>query len=137
MAMDAANIVPGDVLHMRMGDKLPADVYLFWAAEFKVDNSSLTGEVEAQERGPGNTMESALEAHNLAFSGSLAVNGEAYGVVIRTGDHAVLGQIANMAQSEKKRLSPMTIEIDRFVKLIACVAAVTTVVFFIAAFFTV
>ncbi|KAI3641016.1 hypothetical protein MIR68_001894 [Amoeboaphelidium protococcarum] len=130
-SMGAESLVPGDVIHVRMGDKLPADIYIFWAAEFKVDNSSLTGEADPQERGPGNTQENPLEAHNLAFSGSLAVNGEAYGVVIRTGDFTVLGQIANMASGEKKRQSPMTVEIDNFVKMIALVAALTGVVFFI------
>ena len=57
-------------------------------------------------------------------------------MVIRTGDNTVLGQIANLASSEKKRSSPMTVEIDYFVHVIAVVAAVTGVVFFIIAFFT-
>jgi sodium/potassium-transporting ATPase subunit alpha len=95
-----------------------------------VDNSSLTGEADPQERGPNNTFENPLEATNLAFNGTLNVNGECYGIVIRTGDNTVLGQIANLAGSEKKRASPLTQEIEEFVHKIAIVAAISAIIFF-------
>jgi sodium/potassium-transporting ATPase subunit alpha len=128
--VDASILVPGDVVNVRMGDKLPADIRVFSATEFKVDNSSLTGEADPQERTGKNTHENPLEATNLAFNGTLAVNGEAYGIVIRTGDNTVLGQIANMASSEKKRMSPLTHEIEMFVRKIAVIAFVFAIVFF-------
>ena len=130
-SIEACDLVPGDVVVLRMGDKIPADVLVFAAIEFKVDNSSLTGEADPQERKPSNSHGNPLEATNLAFNGTLAVNGEAYGIVVKTGDHTVLGQIANMASSEVKRDSPMTQEIESFVHTIASVAAVVAIVFFI------
>ncbi|KAJ3098907.1 hypothetical protein HDU96_010895 [Phlyctochytrium bullatum] len=127
----AADLVLGDVVFVRLGDKVPADIYVFHAVDFKVDNSSLTGEAEPQERVASNTMQNPLEATNLAFSGSLAVAGEAYGVVIRTGDSTVLGQVAGLTNKEKKSASPLTQEINRFVATIGTVAFSSAVIFFI------
>ncbi|KAJ3005239.1 UNVERIFIED_CONTAM: hypothetical protein HDU68_004700, partial [Siphonaria sp. JEL0065] len=131
--LPAAELVLGDVVFVRMGDKLPADIYVIAATDFKVDNSSLTGEAEPQDRMPTNSMHSPLEATNLAFNGTLAVNGECYGVVIRCGDNTVLGQIAGLTQGEKKAPSPMTTEVNNFVATIGTVAFVTALIFFIIA----
>jgi sodium/potassium-transporting ATPase subunit alpha len=136
------DLVPGDIIYVRLGEKygcltnfrrIPADFYVFSAGDFKVDNSSLTGESEPQERVPRNTQSNPLEATNLAFNGTLCVAGEAYGVVIRTGDNTVLGQIANLTQGEAKRESPLSQEINQFVKLISVIAITTAITFFIVA----
>ncbi|ORY46883.1 P-type cation-transporting ATPase [Rhizoclosmatium globosum] len=129
--LPASELVLGDVVFVRMGDKLPADIYIINATDFKVDNSSLTGEAEPQDRMATNSMHSPLEATNLAFNGTLAVNGECYGVVIRCGDNTVLGQIAGLTQGEHKAPSPMTVEINNFVALIGGVAVLTAIIFFI------
>lgn len=126
----AADLVVGDVVFVRMGDKVPADVYVFAASDLKVDNSSLTGESEPQERIPQNEHKNPLEATNLMFNGSLAVSGEGYGIVVRTGDHTVLGQIAGLTAGEDKTISPLAKEIDSFVKIIATIALITAVIFF-------
>eukprot|EP00842_Homolaphlyctis_polyrhiza_P006751 jgi/Hompol1/7077/HPOL_005190-RA len=128
----ATGLVPGDVVFIRLGDKIPADILVFAANEFKVDNSSLTGESEPQQRTPKNTslQPNPLEATNLCFNGTLAVCGEAYGIVIRTGDSTVLGQIAKLATAEGKRPSPLTVEIERFCKIITAVAILTAAFFF-------
>ncbi|KAJ3197145.1 hypothetical protein HK101_005662 [Irineochytrium annulatum] len=131
----AAELVPGDVVFIRMGDKIPADVYLFNVSDLKVDNSSLTGESEPQERKPSNNQKNPLEATNLAFNGTLAVSGEAYGIVIRTGDSTVLGQIAGLTTSESKRESPLALEIERFCKIISFFAFSTAVTFFFICLF--
>jgi sodium/potassium-transporting ATPase subunit alpha len=131
--IDAINLVYGDICYIRSGDKIPADVVLFSCNELKVDNSSLTGEAEPQPRTTKNTEKNPLEAHNLAFNGTLAVNGEGYGVVVRTGDHTVIGQIASLTQNEERRESPMSVEIENFVKLIASVAGVVAIIFFLIA----
>src|SRR3569833_4451657 len=94
--MDAAALVVGDVVFFRMGDKTPADIMVFSLIDCKVDNSSLTGESEPQERTKDNDMQNPLAASNLMFNSTLVVTGEAYGVVIRTGDNTVLGQIAHL-----------------------------------------
>lgn len=77
----------------RVGDKTPADLILFAATDLKVDNSSLTGESEPQERIalPEGSKSRPVEAENLVFNSTLVVNGEAWGVVVRTGDHTLIG----------------------------------------------
>lgn len=132
--MAASGLVPGDVVHVQMGDKTPADLLIFSASDCKVDNSSLTGESEPQERGTENDMRSPLEASNLLFNSCLIIDGEAYGIVIRTGDATVLGQIASLTAGEEKSTSPLSHEIDNFVKIIATVAILTALVFFGIAF---
>ena len=132
--LEASHLVPGDVVFVRMGDKTPADILVFSSSDCKVDNSSLTGESEPQERVKDNDMQNPLEATNLMFNSTLVVSGEAYGIVIRTGDSTVLGQIAHMTQGEEKAQSPLSHEIDNFVKIIATIAIVTALVFFGIAF---
>jgi len=129
--LPAVELVPGDIVYVRSGDKLPADIRVFAANDFKVDNSSLTGESEPQDRGTNNTYESPLEATNLSFNGSLAVSGDAYGIVVRTGDRTVIGSIASLTAGEEKRPSPMSQEVTNFVYIIAGVAFVVAVVFFL------
>jgi len=126
----ASELVIGDVVFVRMGDKVPADVLVFAASDLKVDNSSLTGEADPQDRSKVNTQKNPLEASNLMFNGTLAVAGEGYGIVVRTGDRTVLGQIAGLTAGEDKLSSPLSNEIDRFVKIIAVIACTTAVVFF-------
>lgn len=127
----AAALVKGDVLYIKAGDKIPADCRLFNVTDLKVDNSSITGESEAQERNLSMEIENPLEAPNLVFSGTMATNGEGYGIVIRTGDQSVLGQIAKLTIGEEAPHSQLTKEIDLFVRIIAVVAVITAVIFFI------
>lgn len=129
--INAKNVVVGDILSLKSGDKIPADIRIIQANDFKVDNSSITGESEAQERFPSVFEGSYLEAGNLAFSGTMAVSGESLGIVIRTGDGSVLGQIAKLTCSDEGRPSQMSKEIDLFVKKIAIVAFVMALFFFI------
>ncbi|RCH98665.1 hypothetical protein CU098_007153 [Rhizopus stolonifer] len=128
--IDAVNLVLGDVVLIRMGDKVPADLFIFQASDLKVDNSPLTGESDPQERGGTNTQKNVFEAENIVFNGTLAVSGEGYGIVVRTGDNTVLGQIAGLTAGEAKEESPLSKEIAKFVKIIASIALVTAGVFF-------
>ena len=115
-SIPAMELVPGDIVFVKMGDKNPADIVVISSTDFKVDNSSLTGESEPLERTSKNTNENPLEATNLAFNGTLAVSGECYGVVIQTGDSTVLGQIANLTQGEAKRASPLSEKLNDSLK---------------------
>ena len=64
-----------------MGDKTPADLIIFSSTDLKVDNSSLTGESEPQERfaRPDGSKQRPVEAENLVFNSTLVVNGEGWG----------------------------------------------------------
>ncbi|KAJ7491121.1 aminophospholipid-transporting P-type ATPase [Mycena latifolia] len=133
VSIAAADLVKGDIVLLRGGDKTPADLVLFAATDFKVDNSSLTGESEPQERFPlpDGSQTRPVEAQNLAFNSTLIVNGEAWGVVVRTGDHTFIGQIASLTGGESGNESPLAVEIGQFVIKVSCIAVLFAIVFFV------
>lgn len=75
LTLRAEDIVLGDVVEVKFGDRIPADIRIIESRGFKVDNSSLTGESEPQSRGPEFTHENPLETKNLAFFSTNAVEG--------------------------------------------------------------
>jgi sodium/potassium-transporting ATPase subunit alpha len=95
--LDATLLVPGDIVEIRNGEKIPADIVLITANEMKVNNSSLTGESEELPRNPESKNENIFESKNVCFFGTLCTNGSGTGIVIKTGDETVIGQIANLA----------------------------------------
>ncbi|XP_064394340.1 sodium/potassium-transporting ATPase subunit alpha-3-like [Halichondria panicea] len=115
-------LVIGDIVSVKFGDRLPADIRIITSAGFKVDNSSLTGESEPQARSPNCTSQQPLETNNIAFFSSSALEGTCTGVVIHTGDHTVMGRIARLTGSIVEEKTPIAIEISYFIHLITSVA---------------
>src|SRR6056297_4021435 len=87
----AGELVPGDVIILNEGDRVPADGRLIEAKELKVDNASLTGESEPQLLDEGKSAEAVLESPNMVFSGSLVQNGEGRVVICETGMTTQIG----------------------------------------------
>lgn len=138
-SVPAAELVKGDIVLLRTGDKTPADLIIFASTDLKVDNSNLTGESEAVERfgRPEGSMSRPVEAENLVFNSTLIVNGEGWGVVVRTGDHTLIGQIAALTGGESGNKSPLAVEIARFVMMVSAIAIIFAVVFFVVGITTV
>ncbi|KAF9557188.1 aminophospholipid-transporting P-type ATPase [Agrocybe pediades] len=128
----AAELVKGDIVLLRSGDKTPADLVLFSSTDLKVDNSSLTGESEPQERYAlvEGSKQRPVEAENMVFNSTLTVNGEGWGTVVRTGDHTFIGQIASLTGGESGNESPLAVEIARFVVIVSCIAILFAIIFF-------
>ena len=93
----AVELVPGDIVEVAIGSSVPADIVLFKAIEMKVNNASLTGESEEILRVPEEKAKNIFESPNVAFFGTSCTNGVGVGIVIKTGDNTVIGQIANLA----------------------------------------
>ncbi|GAA0319128.1 cation-transporting P-type ATPase [Actinoallomurus spadix] len=121
--VQARDIVPGDILLLGEGDKVPADVRLTDGA-VEVDLSMLTGESLPVSRaaGPSDERVPALRETNLVFSGTTCVGGDARGVVFATGDHTELGRIAALSQRTVREQSPLETQVKRVAWLIALVA---------------
>jgi len=130
----ASDLTLGDVIEVKFGDRMPADMRVVQATGMKVDNSSLTGESEPQSRTSENTHENPLETKNIAFFSTNVVEGTAKGVVINIGDHTVMGRIAGLASGLESGPSPIAKEIAHFIHLITGVAVFLGVSFFIIAF---
>lgn len=127
----AAELVVGDLVNIKLGDKIPADLRVVSVNGLKVDNSSLTGESEPQTRALEAGATRPLEAKNICFSGTLATSGTATGIVIFTGDNTVIGKIAGLAGDTGTQETPIHKEISRFVIIISVVAITLGVTFFI------
>ncbi|XP_065207094.1 sodium/potassium-transporting ATPase subunit alpha isoform X4 [Planococcus citri] len=134
LTLRAEDIVVGDVVEVKFGDRIPADVRIIECRGFKVDNSSLTGESEPQSRSVDFTHENPLETKNLAFFSTNAVEGTAKGVVISCGDNTVMGRIAGLASGLDTGETPIAKEIHHFIHIITGVAVFLGVSFFIIAF---
>merc|ERR1712168_1085637 len=129
--MPAEKLTVGDVVFIKFGDRIPADVRVVEARGFKVDNSSLTGESEPQSRGPECSHDNPIETKNLAFFSTNAVEGTAVGIVVQCGDNTVMGRIANLTSSLGSGKTPIAIEIEHFIHIITGVAVFLGVSFLI------
>ncbi|CAF0779597.1 unnamed protein product [Rotaria sp. Silwood1] len=129
--ISAQELVVGDIVFVKIGDKTPADIRVLSSQSFKVDNSSLTGESEPLARSPDCTHDSPLETKNLAFFSTFAVEGSCTGMVIRTGDNTVMGRIAALASGLGNEISPLNVEINHFVHIVTVVAVTFGVIFLI------
>uniref|UniRef100_A0A670IIF8 H(+)/K(+)-exchanging ATPase n=1 Tax=Podarcis muralis TaxID=64176 RepID=A0A670IIF8_PODMU len=130
--INANQLVVGDLVEIKGGDRVPADIRIITSQGCKVDNSSLTGESEPQTRAPECTHESPLETRNIAFFSTMCLEGTATGIIINTGDRTIIGRIASLASGVENEKTPIAIEIEHFVDIIAGLA-----IFFGATFFVV
>merc|ERR1740136_621214 len=134
ITMKADELVIGDIIEVKFGDRIPADIRVLEARGFKVDNSSLTGESEPQSRSPECTHENPLETKNIGFFSTNAVEGTCVGMVVNIGDNTVMGRIAGLASGLTNDDTPIAKEIAHFIHIITGVAVFLGVSFFMIAF---
>jgi sodium/potassium-transporting ATPase subunit alpha len=129
-------LVPGDVLVLGEGDKVPADCRLIEAFGLRVNLSTVTGESLPQARNAAcdeniSAHASYLNAKNLLLAGTLIVAGQGRAVVFATGMRSEFGKIAHLTQSAGSRVSPLQIEITRLSHLVALLASGLGIIFFL------
>lgn len=112
----AVDLVPGDVVALQSGDKVPADLRLVTLRNFHVTESALTGESLPVAKDPRPVREEADlgDRSSMAFSGTLVAAGTAEGVVIATGAATELGRISSLLDSAVETESPLTRSLARF-----------------------
>ena len=126
-----AYLVPGDVIVLNEGDRVPADGRLIEAKELKVDNSSLTGESEPQLLDESRSAKGLLESPNMIFSGSLVQNGEGKVLLVDTGMNTQIGGIVELTKATKATETPIHKELKYFIKVISSIAIFLGVSFFV------
>lgn len=135
--VDVTEIVPGDILALEEGDRVPADLRLVSAFEVSMDNSLLTGESDPQRRfatmTPNVPTASPSELHNILFAGTTVVSGVARGVVILTANETLFGKIVSLSGEAHEPLSPLEKDINYTAKIDLLAALLVSVVFFSAA----
>ncbi|HEX5675404.1 MAG TPA: HAD-IC family P-type ATPase, partial [Azonexus sp.] len=114
--LDADELVPGDVVLLAAGDRVPADLRLFHQRELHADESMLTGESlpvgKDTEPLPGKTL--LAERRNMAYAGATIVAGQGAGLVIATGDATETGRIASLIASAPELATPLTRKMATF-----------------------
>ena len=134
MTIGSEQLVPGDVVLIQSGDKVPADLRLFQTKNLQIDESSLTGESVPVEKSTQKIRKHAPlgDRRSVAFSGTLVTSGQARGVVVATGDHTELGRISAliaMAPPVTTRLLVKMAEFSRWLTITIGVVALITLVF--------
>lgn len=130
--LPARDVVPGDILLVRAGDRVPADARLLAATSLALDYSVLTGESEPVERGPGTACAARLEeAANCIVAGSTVVRGSGRALVVATGPSTVYGGIVRLTGGTRAEPSPLQRELTVTSHAIAAVALVVGAVFFV------
>lgn len=135
----ARELVPGDVVLLEEGDRVPADIRLLEAEELEVDESPLTGESVPVEKShltvlPPQTP--IYERSNMVYAGTYVVRGRGRGVVVATGMNTELGKIAASLEEVESERTLLERELDRFGKWIGWLLLALSAVVFVLAVMT-
>jgi magnesium-transporting ATPase (P-type) len=130
--ISAEELVPGDVVLLESGDKVPADLRLTEVKNLRTEEAALTGESVPSDKTTDPVAEKATvgDRESMAFSGTLVVSGRAAGIVVATGSDTELGRINQMLASVNQLQTPLLRQIDKFGYAITVVIAVVCVLLF-------
>jgi len=128
----AEELVPGDVVQLESGDKVPADLRLADVKNLRTEEAALTGEsVPAEKRvDPVSANATVGDRENMAFSGTMVVSGRATGVVVATGSETELGRINQLLANVSALETPLMRQIKTFGYVITAAVAVISVLIF-------
>ena len=112
----ANDLVPGDIVMVQSGDKVPADLRLLQCRELQIDESALTGESVPAEKNSALLNASTLltDRNNMAFSSTLVTYGSGLGIVVETGDNTEIGLINRLITSATDLDTPLTKKMSQF-----------------------
>ncbi|RWS02190.1 Calcium-transporting ATPase type 2C member 1-like protein [Dinothrombium tinctorium] len=131
----ARNLVPGDIVLLTMGDRVPADLRLIDAIDLSIDESSFTGETEpsvkTSQQIPASKSNGIESKKNIAFMGTLVRCGHGRGVVIGTGEFSEFGSVYKMMAAEESPKTPLQKSMDSLGKQLSMYSF--AIIFFIMA----
>ena len=130
--VDAAELVPGDVVFLESGMRVPADLRLLRSHNLRIDESALTGESVAVDKDGAAAAAAAplAEQTGMAFAGTVARYGQGWGVVVATGATTQVGRIGALVGQSVALETPLTRRLDGFARQITAVILVTSVLVF-------
>ncbi len=126
--VESVELVPGDVVLLEAGAKVPADLRLLSATGLEVDESLLTGESAAAPKDATTTVPEeagVADRMNMTFAGTMTVRGKAHGVVIATGAKTELGALSAALGASERGKPPLLQRMDRFARRIAVAVGVS------------
>lgn len=131
LEVDVAGLVPGDIVAIESGMRVPADLRLLRVHNLSLDESALTGESVPVPKGTAPVAAGAplAERSPMAYSGTVVATGTATGVVVATGTHTEIGRIGTLVSRVESLATPLTQRLDEFARritvFILAVGAVT------------
>lgn len=132
--VDSKMLVPGDILILGTGDRVPADARILQEANFMVDESLLTGESEPVAKDamfePAENIPIG-DCKHMVYSGSLVLSGKCTAVVTRTGVETEIGRISKLLANEEVALSPLQIRMQKLGKTLSVVAIISALISFV------
>ncbi|HEU0201025.1 MAG TPA: HAD-IC family P-type ATPase, partial [Burkholderiaceae bacterium] len=131
--IDAAELVPGDVVLLASGDRVPADLRLLRAKNFRVNEAALTGESLPGEKDAAAVSADAElgDRASMAYSGTVVTYGQATGVVVATGHATELGRIGALVAGVEEIATPLTRKLDQFARRITVFILAASVLVFL------
>lgn len=117
-------LVPGDLVFLEAGDKVPADLRLISSSGLEIDESALTGEsVPVEKNAEDICLADTLlaEKSNMAFLGTSVTRGRGRALVVETGMNTVMGQIAGMMKETEKNMTPLQVRLDQLGKILIAI----------------
>ncbi|MBS7534382.1 HAD-IC family P-type ATPase [Ancylobacter sonchi] len=123
-SIGAHELVPGDVIVIEAGDRVPADARLMRARGMRIDESALTGESITAEKHEEAAPHAAPlgDRHSMAFSGTTVAAGQGAAVVVATGTHTEIGRIGKLMAEVEPMATPLLRQIDGFARRFTWVA---------------
>ena len=114
--ISSTEVVPGDIILLQSGDKVPADMRLFQARDLQVDESALTGESVPVGKKPDvlDHDTGLADRRNMAYASALVTYGQGAGIVVAIGDQTEVGRISKLISSTETLATPLTRKIARF-----------------------
>ncbi|WP_274361557.1 calcium-translocating P-type ATPase, SERCA-type [Paenibacillus thermotolerans] len=131
----ARELVPGDVVALESGDRVPADVLFIEANSLYAEESALTGESVPVSKRIGPLTEDDIplgDQRNMGFLGTMITMGTGKGIVVRTGMHTEMGKIADLINNTEEAETPLQHRLEQFGKILIGVALALTVLVVIA-----
>ena len=116
ISIETILLVPGDIVLLVAGSRVPADIRLFHAIDLAIEEAILTGESHAIQKNTRIiTKDSVIgDRENMAFSGTYVISGKGEGIVVATGEKTELGKIAKLILKIKEEQTPLQKQIQRF-----------------------
>lgn len=134
--IDNEKLVPGDIVILQSGNKVPADIRLIKVNNLSVNEASLTGESKPVDK-TNKILPSAIilaEQNNMAFFGTIVVSGSATAIVVATGEETQLGKIATIVKKIKEEETPLQKKLNIFSKHLGYIILSLCFIIFLAGY---
>lgn len=132
--VNADELVPGDIVVLNVGDRVPADIRLIESIGLQINESVLTGESESVRKNTASIEKSNVllaERKNMAYTGTIVTDGKGKGLIVATGENTELGKISQMIQTAETRRTPLQLKLDQLGKQLSVFALAVIVIIFI------